>query len=156
MTGDKVRRESGFTLIELMIVVGIIVILAALALPALFRSRLQSNEASAVENLRTICSAQITYHGAKYVFGDFETLTALEGDERAPFLDGNWAQNVEKSGYTYALEEVSAANFFCYADPVEHQKTGVRYYLVDASGIIHWNDSERPTTDDPVLGTKAE
>lgn len=156
MNGDTVRRELGFTLIELMIVAGIIIILAALVLPGLLRSRVQTNESAAVECLRTISSAQITYHGAKDTFGDFTALTASDGDEKAPFLEGHWGPDVTKSGYRFSLDEVSSTNFICYAEPSEHGTSGIRYFMVDASGVIHWNQDERPTTDDPVLGATPE
>jgi len=155
MNGDRVRRELGFTLLELMIVVGIIAILAAILLPNLMRSRLQTNESGAVEGLRVVCSAQFTFHGAKNTFGDFATLTSTEG-EGAPFLSGSWGADVDKAGYKFEMAEVSTANFVCYADPTDPGKTGVRYFMVDASGIIHWSKSERPTTDDPVLGTTSD
>mgnify|MGYP003572647360 FL=1 len=122
--------KKGFTLIELMIVVAIIAIIAAIAIPNLLRSRIQSTESAAIGNLRTVCGAQVAYASANSMYtASFDDLTTAS----PPFLDGNWA--VTKQGYDFAMGGDSD-NFTCNADPSTLGKTGNRGFFVDASGVI--------------------
>lgn len=146
-------REPGFTLIELMIVIAIIVVLVAIAIPSFLRSRLQTNEATAVENLRTVGEAEIGYNASHHIFGDFEALTADPGAAGTALLDATWTQGGVRNGYAFTIDSADDANFVCYADPVEPGTTGVRYFRIDASGIIRWNRTERPSATDPAIGS---
>lgn len=146
-------REPGFTLIELMIVIAIIVVLVAIAVPSLLRSRLQTNEATAVENLRTVGEAEIGYNASHHTFGDFAALTEDPGGTGSAFLDDTWTQGVVRNGYAFTVDSADDANFVCYADPVDPGTTGVRYFRIDGSGIIRWNRTERPSATDPAIGS---
>lgn len=128
------KLNKGFTLIELMIVVAIIAIIAAIAIPNLLRSRMQSNESSAVGNLRTIVGSQVAYHAANYSYtAAFADLTGAT----PPFLDGNWA--VPKSGYNFVLGG-DATNFTANGDPVTLGTTGSKGFFTDSSGVIRYAD----------------
>ena len=128
----KKNANKGFTLIELMIVVAIIAIIAAIAIPNLLRSRMQSNESSAIGNLRTVVGAQTSYHASNNVYTtDFADLTGAT----PPFLDGDWG--VAKSGYTFTLGG-STSNFSCTGSAEEYGVTGGRGFFVDASGVIRY------------------
>jgi prepilin-type N-terminal cleavage/methylation domain-containing protein len=148
-----VHAARGFTLIEIMIVVAIIVILAMVAVPGMLRSRIASNEISAIENLRTIAEAQFTYTAAKGSFGTFAMLTSESGDSKAHFLDSSWVDGVEKSGYLFRIESADESNFVCYADPKVVDTTGTRFFRVDATGIIRWSAEGRPDADAPQVGS---
>lgn len=127
--------RKGFTLIELMIVVAIIAIIAAIAIPNLLRSRLQSNESAAIGNLKSIVGAEVAYNSANGVYtGAFDDLTTAE----PPFLDGNWTNPDGKQGYTYELGGGDATNFTCNADPVSEGTSGIRHFFTDASGVIRY------------------
>lgn len=129
------RQKDGFTLIELMIVITIIAIIAAIALPSLLRARIQSNEAAAVGNLRAVATGQISYHGAKGNYGDFNDLLS----KTPPWVDGTWADGAVKSGYVYTMPLIEANAFAVNADPQEVNMTGVKHFFVNASGVIRWN-----------------
>lgn len=128
------KSNKGFTLIELMIVVAIIAIIAAIAIPNLLRSRMQSNEAAAQGNLRTIVGAQVAYHAANYEYSvDFADLTGAT----PPFLDGDWG--VPKSGYNFVLGG-TVDNFTANANAINYGVTGSKGFFTDASGVIRYAD----------------
>jgi type IV pilus assembly protein PilA len=124
--------KKGFTLIELMIVVAIIAIIAAIAIPNLLRSRMQSNESAAIGNCRTVVGAQVAYHAANYAYSaDFDSLTGATPS----FLDGNWAG--AKNGYTYTMGG-GGTSFTVNADPELMDTTGSKGFFTDASGVIRF------------------
>ena len=137
-------KNKGFTLIELMIVVAIIAIIAAIAIPNLLRSRLQSNEAAAIGNLKTIVGAQTAFAAATRGYAD--TWADLREPADGPsFLDLEIAANDDTlQGYDYNLAGAEAdanglfQNFTCTANPNNDGVTGIRYFFVDASGIIRF------------------
>ena len=127
------RKKAGFTLIELMIVVAIIAIIAAIAIPNLLRSRMQSNESATIGNIRTVTGSQVAYHAAMNEYSaDFDSLTTAS----PPFLDGDWA--AAKSGYTFAMGG-DADCFTVNADPTTPGTTGNRYFFTDCSGVIRYS-----------------
>lgn len=129
------KLNKGFTLIELMIVVAIIAIIAAIAIPNLLRSRMQSNESSAIGNLRTIVGAEVAYHAANSEYtAAFADLTGAT----PPFLDGTW-DGTTKSGYNFALGG-DVNNFSANADPAVMGTTGSKGFFTDASGVIRFVD----------------
>ena len=155
-------KNKGFTLIELMIVVAIIAIIAAIAIPNLLRSRLQSNESTAIGNLRTVVGAQSTFASAHQ--GYASTWAELRDDpieDGSPaYLDIDLANN-PTSGYIYDIGEEGGdanpdgtfTNFEATAVPSDIGRTGERGFFVDASGVIRWtDDGSEPDTTAPPLG----
>lgn len=140
------KNNQGFTLIELMIVVEIIAILAAIAVPNYIRTRIQTNEAAATASLRVILDAENSYNTQYYVYANNMSLLT---NEDPPFLTGGeWT--APRSGYTYRVEGVPT-NFVAYALPVEYNVTGWHGFRIDASGAIRYQMGAEPTDASPII-----
>ncbi len=143
------KRQKGFSLIELLIVVAIILIIAAIAIPNLLRSKMAANEASAVGSLRTINTASVAF---STTYGMYETnLSNLAtgstvSSATADLVDSVLASGV-KSGYTFSYT-VGSSNlaYTITAAPTVPGTTGQRYFYTDQSGVIRVNPSAAATS----------
>jgi prepilin-type N-terminal cleavage/methylation domain-containing protein len=144
------KSTKGFTLIEMMIVVAIIAIICAIAVPNLLRSKIQANEAATIEDLSVIAEAQISFNAGKLTFTSFAGLT--DDSNGPPFLDQTWSEGRVKNGYVFSITSANASSFVCFADPDDVGVTGSKYYRVDTSGIIRSNPTGRPSSTDPPVG----
>ena len=155
-------QQMGFSLIELLIVVAIILIIAAIAIPNLLRSRMAANEASAVGSRRPINTAEITYASTYPAIG-FNNLANLGGaagsattSTNATLLDAVLSSGT-KSGYSFAvaLTTVTSGNpnpfYSSTAKPVSVGQTGTRYFYSDASGVIRYNTTTSANSTDLPL-----
>jgi len=140
------EREKGFSLVELLIVVAIILIIASIAIPSYMRAKIAANEASAVASCRNLNSAETTYT-AYYQQGFAPTLSALGPPASgaptataAGLIDSILASGY-KSGYIFVYTPTAGSivgygGYQVKANPSSPDVTGTRYFFDDESGVI--------------------
>jgi prepilin-type N-terminal cleavage/methylation domain-containing protein len=166
------KTSRGFSLIELLIVVAIILIIAAIAIPNLLRSRIAANQASAVGSLRTLNTAEVTY-SSTYNVGFSSMLSYLAPpaagsspnstaagliDEVLAGAASTTANTSSKSGYNFTYmpgvtDTTGRLNTYSVIAVPVSNSTGTNYYYTDQSGVLRQNSTTTAgSSDSPIAG----
>lgn len=141
------RHEKGFSLIELLIVVAIILIIAAIAIPSLVRARISANESSAASSVRQISTAQVAYAASYPLVGYSANLVSLGGTaciaptSSSACLIDNVLSSGTKSGYQFLTAGSGTSGnpnteFVSSSSPVTYNQTGVRNFCMVTDGVL--------------------
>ena len=140
-------RSKGFTLIELMIVIAIIAIIAAIAIPNLIEARKHGNEAAAIGALKTISTSQAIFReGDKDGDGtlDYGDLSQLSSTDLIDSILGSGT----KQGYFFEAQGSATTSeflWFAMANPAVPTTTGDRYFLTNQAGVIYYTTAASVT-----------
>lgn len=141
---------KGFTLVEIMVTVSIILVLAVLVVPNILRARINSNEVTTISNLSSLGkSIQQYFMNNDYKYP--QTFDALASpNSNPPYIDRDFIDST-KSGYLYTYEYQDDDNFRLLASPKTPGKTGVRYFYLDETGIIRAKEGGPASESDPAV-----
>jgi type IV pilus assembly protein PilA len=167
----KRRTQKGFSLIELLVVVSIILLISAIALPKLIQARIAANESATVGNLRAVLNAQMIYQsrygGVSTTLASLTTTATPNTCTASGVLDPTQFSGATPilSGYTLTFTSplgtdvpqlvggCTVANSFSMVATPNSSYTGVRGFYVDQSGTIHYTpDGSAPTSTSSALG----
>ncbi len=163
---SRSHRQLGFSLIELLIVVAIILIIVSIAIPNFNKTMIQAHETAAIKSLQTIATAEVMYQSTYPASGFACSLEQLGGNANAPsptaagLINDTQLLAGAKNGYTFKIANCTSSNvgnggnstntsYQVFASPQTPGKSGNRYFCSDVSGTVHYNPTANcnPATD---------
>ena len=148
------RKQKGFTLVEIMIVVAIIALIAAITIPNLLRARHNANETAAIGAMRTLSTAMESFRAAQTPPTYPANLNALS-TANPPYVPGTLAAAVNagtaRQGYFFTYVLTNANAYTLQGTPATVNTTGTRRFFVDQSGVIRANAAGAATVASPEV-----
>lgn len=148
---ERRLHQRGFSLIELLIVIAIILIILSIAIPKMGQTQIHAREMGAIATLKTINTVEIQYQSQ---FGQYATSLAQlgppagagsnEGAQAANLISGNLASG-STGGYNYTVTQ-TPTGYAALATPKVYNNTGRRSFYTDQSGVVRENSSQEPAT----------
>ncbi len=145
------KRNKGFTIVEIMIVLAIVMLLATLVISSVLRARHNANEIAAIASCKTIVTACQNFYANTLPHaypGSLSDLIAPQSDP--PYIDSVLAGGT-KQGYRFTYALINGESFTLNADPSVSGKTGTRHFFVDETGIVKANSTGQAGSGDPSV-----
>ena len=150
---QRLRRAAGFSLVELLIVIAVMLIIASIAIPRLLRAKMSANEVAAASALRSVCTVQVNYEST-YSQGFAPSLSALgpppagsgPSATKADLIDSVLASGI-RNGYNFVYVAIDNGgtgkpdSFTINANPISPGQTGEKYFYVDQTNVIRYTFS---------------
>lgn len=151
---NRTKTKKGFTLVEVMVVVAIVVILATFAIPGMIRTKIAANESIALASCRAIINSCLLYSNDNNLFP--ETMASMvEPISVPPYIDEKIAyatsQATAKGGYWFTYEPSSGQSSFSVLAKPKNNLTGKRTFFFTEDGVIHYSDSGDASASDPTI-----
>jgi type IV pilus assembly protein PilA len=148
---ERRRNQRGFSLIELLIVIAIILIILSIALPKMSQSQMHAREMGAIATLKTINTVEIQYQsqfgqyaGSLAQLGPPAGAGSSEGAQAANLISGNLASG-STNGYKYTVTQTQSG-YAAVAVPQAYNNTGRRSFYTDQTGVIRESSTQEPPT----------
>jgi len=146
---SKTKQKQGFTIVELMVAIGIVMMLALLVIPHVWRVRVNSNESAAVSNLTSLHGVLQLYYINNNSFP--ESLSALTPPQSNPgYIEAELVSGT-KSGYNFTYSYTDGSHFHINANPLSSGRTGNQYFYVDETGVTRSNSEGEASANDTPL-----
>jgi prepilin-type N-terminal cleavage/methylation domain-containing protein len=146
------KNRIAFTLVEIMVVVSILALLAAISIPMMLRNQITANETTAIASCRTIVSACQSFYSYSIprVYPADLAVLGTAGPAGPAYIDSVLASGA-KSGYDFTYARTSMVSFTLNADPQVPGRTGVRYFYSDETGRISASEDGPAGPGDPSI-----